>query len=104
MSPAPDACAIAVGAVSALGVGAAAYAGGPPGTPPRSAIARDPALVEAGLARPFAARAPADLGVELGPDRASDLLRAALDQVIAQLDASRPAWRSERIGVAIGTS
>src|SRR5580704_15286204 len=101
---APDACAIAAGAASALGLGAAAYAGGPPGAHALSAIARDPTLAAAGLARPFAARAPADLGAPPGADRAGDLLRAALGQVVASLDALRPAWRGERIGIAIGTS
>jgi 3-oxoacyl-[acyl-carrier-protein] synthase-1/3-oxoacyl-[acyl-carrier-protein] synthase II len=99
-----DAVAIAVGAVSALGLGAAAYEVGPAGAPARVAIARDPALAEAGLARPFAARAPADLGVDPTDDRATDLLRAALAQVIRDLDAARPGWRDERVGLAVGTS
>jgi len=101
---APDACAIAIGAVSGLGLGPDAYRAGGAGEPARTAIARDPVLVEAGLARPFAARAPADLGVAPGADRATDLLRAALGQALAALDDVRPGWRDERIGVAIGTS
>src|ERR1700757_3666787 len=100
----PDACAIAIGAVSGLGLGADAYRAGGVGEPARTAIARDPILVEAGLARPFAARAPVDLGVAPGPDRATDLLRAALGQALAGLDAARPGWRGERLGVAVGTS
>jgi 3-oxoacyl-[acyl-carrier-protein] synthase-1/3-oxoacyl-[acyl-carrier-protein] synthase II len=99
-----DACAIAVGAASGLGLGAEAYRGGAIGEPARSAIGRDPALVEAGLAKPFAARAPADLGVPSSGDRATDLLHAALAQAIRGLDEVRPGWRGERLGVAIGTS
>ena len=45
-----------------------------------------------------------DLGAPAGPDRATDLLRAALGRVVAQLDAARPSWRGERVGIAIGTS
>jgi 3-oxoacyl-[acyl-carrier-protein] synthase-1/3-oxoacyl-[acyl-carrier-protein] synthase II len=102
----PDACAVAIGAVSALGLGAEAYRTGPAGAEARSAIARDPALAEVGFLRPFAARAPqgAALGVEPGADRATDLLRAALGQALAGLSAVRPGWRGERVGVAVGTS
>jgi 3-oxoacyl-[acyl-carrier-protein] synthase-1/3-oxoacyl-[acyl-carrier-protein] synthase II len=99
-----DACAIAVGAVSGLGLGADAYRTGPAGAAARSAITRDPRLAAAGLLRPFAARAPADLGVLPGLDRAGDLLRAALSQALAGLDAARPGWRRGRVGVAVGTS
>jgi 3-oxoacyl-[acyl-carrier-protein] synthase-1/3-oxoacyl-[acyl-carrier-protein] synthase II len=99
-----DACAIAVGAVSGLGLGPAAYRVAIAGEPARSAIARDPALEAAGLAKPFASRAPADLGVAPGADRATDLLRAALGQALAALGEARPGWRSERLGIAIGTS
>lgn len=99
-----DACAIAVGACSGLGLGVDAYRGAELGAPARVAIARDPELAEAGLHRPFAARAPRDLGVSPGADRATDLLRAALAQSIAALDEVRPGWRGERVGVALGTS
>lgn len=99
-----DACAIAVGAVSGLGIGERAYDAAVAGEPARVAIARDPELEAAGLRRPFASRAPRDLGVAPSHDRATDLLRAALAQAIAGLDAARPAWRGERVGVAVGTS
>ncbi len=99
-----DACAIAVGAVSGLGLGVDAYRPGPAGAAARSAITHDPVLEAAGLRRPLAARAPAELGVAPGADRATDLLRAALAQALAGLDAARPDWRSERVGVAVGTS
>jgi 3-oxoacyl-[acyl-carrier-protein] synthase-1/3-oxoacyl-[acyl-carrier-protein] synthase II len=102
--PGIDACAIAVGAVSGLGLGVEAYRAAVDGAAARVVIARDEALVEAGLSRPFAARAPAALGVPAGADRAADLLHAALAQALAGLDAVRPGWRAERVGVAIGTS
>lgn len=104
MKPGPDACAIAVGAVSGLGLGPEAYRGAVAGEPARSAIRRDAELEAAGLTRPFAARAPAALGVIPGPDRATDLLRAALAQALAALDEARPGWRAERLGIAVGTS
>ncbi len=99
-----DACVIALGAVSGFGLGEAAVRPGEAGEPARVAITRDPLLEAGGLARPFAARAPADLGVAPSADRATDLLRAALGQVIASLDGIRPGWRGERLGVALGTS
>jgi 3-oxoacyl-[acyl-carrier-protein] synthase II len=99
-----DACAIAAGAVSGLGLGAGAYRTGPAGAPAESAITRDPVLAAAGLERPFVARAPAFLGLAPGLDRAGDLLRAALSQALAGLDVVRPGWRRERVGVAVGTS
>lgn len=99
-----DTCVIAVGAVSALGLGRDAYRAAIDGEPARCALNRDPALAAAGLAKPFAGRAPADLGVPASADRALDLLSSALTSVIQSLDAIRPDWRSERIGVAIGSS
>ncbi len=98
------AAAIAIGAVSALGTGRDAYATPAPGSAATVAIKRDPALEAALLKRPFAARAPMDLGDSTSDDRAVDLLMAALTGAIAGLDAARPAWRRERIGIAIGTS
>jgi 3-oxoacyl-[acyl-carrier-protein] synthase-1/3-oxoacyl-[acyl-carrier-protein] synthase II len=99
-----DACVIALGAVSGFGLGDEAVCPGPAGEPARSAIALDPALQAGGLARPFASRAPLALGVAPSEDRATDLLRAALAQVITTLDAHRPGWRGERLGIALGTS
>src|SRR5688572_12281883 len=98
-----DACAIAIGAVSALGVGATAYRTAVVGAPARGAIVRDEQLEAAGLARPFAARAPADLGPSLG-DRAAELLVMALAQAAAELDQVRSTWQTERVGLALGTS
>ncbi|WP_438014721.1 beta-ketoacyl synthase N-terminal-like domain-containing protein [Sorangium sp. So ce315] len=99
-----DACVIASGAVSALGIGPLACRVPDVGQPAPVAIAHDEELARAGLQRPFAARAPAALGPAPGADRATDLLKAALSQALATLDAVRPGWRGERVGIAIGTS
>lgn len=106
----PCAVAVAVGAVSAFGIGREAYHAGDPGEPARVAVGRDPALAEAGLVRPIAARAPTDLlgaSSEKSPvfeDRAAALLASAMGQLVATLDAVRPRWRDARLGVALGTS
>lgn len=101
---ASDAIAIAAGAVSGLGIGVDAYRSAAPGEHARCAIARDAELAAAGLKNPFAARAPADLGVAPSGDRAADLLLTALSQVTASLDDLRPGWRAERVAIAMGTS
>ena len=98
-----DARVIAVGAVSSLGVGEAAYDVAAPGQPARTCLSEDAMLLDAGLSRPRMARAPADLGVDSG-DRATDLLVVALERVCARLDACLPDWREQRIGVCVGTS
>jgi 3-oxoacyl-[acyl-carrier-protein] synthase-1/3-oxoacyl-[acyl-carrier-protein] synthase II len=90
---------VAFGAVSSLGEGRMAAPAGEPGAEARVAIARDPILAAAGLGRPFAARARVD-----GDDRATTLLARALSACAADLDAARPAWRGERVGVVLGTS
>lgn len=99
-----DACVIAAGAVSSFGLGDEATPAGAVGEPARIAISRDAVLEAAGLRRPFVARAPAAIGVAASSDRATDLLVAALAQVASALDAARPGWRRERLGVAVGTS
>jgi 3-oxoacyl-[acyl-carrier-protein] synthase II len=93
---------LAVGAVSALGAGDAAFAVGGPGDRPRVAIEHDDVLARAGFARPIAARVSAVL--PRAGDRATELLRAALEQCLARLGEVRPRWRECRIGLAIGTS
>ncbi len=101
-----DACVIAIGAVSAFGVGRAAYRVATPGESARVAIARDEELARAGLSRPFAARAPS-LAAGPGPapsDRAAALLATALGGAMRTLDEVRPGWRKERVGLAMGTS
>src|SRR5262245_24338639 len=99
-----DACVIAMGAVSALGTGSAACPAGSVGSKAEVAIRQDPELCSAGLRRPFSARAAEDLGVPSSGDRATDLLMAAVQQLSADLERARPGWKSERIGVALGTS
>jgi len=91
---------VAFGAVSALGEHRAAASAGECGAPARVAIGYDDELARAGLARPFAAR------VALGPvaNRAAVLLERALASCASELDVLRPAWRSERVGLILGTS
>jgi 3-oxoacyl-[acyl-carrier-protein] synthase II len=91
---------VAFGAVSALGEGADAVSAGESGIAARVAIARDEELARAGLSRPFAARA---LPVG-GDDPAAELLQRALSGCASELDAVRPSWRSERVGLVLGTS
>lgn len=102
--PLPCASAVAIGAVSALGVGDDAFRAGEPGEGARVAWRADGALAAAGLVRPIAARAPAALAGAAFEDRAASLLACALDQVVRSLDERRPGWRGERIGIAMGTS
>jgi len=91
---------VAFGAVSAFGEQRAAASAGELGAPARVAIRHDDELARAGLARPFAAR------VSLGPvaNRAALLLERALVSCASELDRVRPAWRSERVGLVLGTS
>ncbi len=91
---------VALGAVSAMGEGRAAAHAGTPGQPATIAIARDPELVRQGLGRPNAARvhrAPGDVG-------ATSLLWTALSACATELDAKRPGWRAERVGLVLGTA
>ena len=76
-----DACVIAAGAVSALGLGPDAYRVPAPGEPAPVAISSDAELSAAGLLRPYAGRAPVELGVSSSADRATDLLTAALQPI-----------------------
>lgn len=113
--PLSCASAVAVGAVSAFGVGPDAYRAAIPGEPARVAVGRDAILAAAGLARPVAGRAPDHLespsfqADRAMPDAASDdraraLLACAMDQLTRSLDATRPGWRGAKLGVALGTS
>jgi 3-oxoacyl-[acyl-carrier-protein] synthase II len=91
---------VAFGAISPLGAGAAAAHAGDVGTGARAAIERDAELQEAGLLRPFAARAwPLGAG-----NRVGDMLMGALKSCTAELDRVHPSWRSLRIGLVLGTS
>lgn len=96
-------CAIvAFGAISALGEGGEAVAVPAVGDEPRLAVARDEVLEQAGLTRPFAARAPV-ASVE-GTDRALTLLDHASNGCLDQLGRVLPGFRSLRVGIALGTS
>ena len=95
---------IAVGAVSAMGLSERAYEAGVVGEPARVVITRDDALAQAGLQRPFCARAVATTHAAQFEDRATALLFEALVQLGNSLDEKRPGWRQDRIGLALGTS
>ncbi len=95
-----DVAIVAFGAVSSLGEGASAVSAGVIGEAARLGITRDPELVDAGLARPFAARA----SIGAAEDRATALLERALTACVSDLDRVRPGWRRERVGLVLGTS
>jgi 3-oxoacyl-[acyl-carrier-protein] synthase-1/3-oxoacyl-[acyl-carrier-protein] synthase II len=92
---------LAFGAVSGLGEGRAAASAGEVGAPASVAIGADEELAQAGLARPFAARASR---AGFGDERAANLLERALVGCTANLDRARPGWRNERVGLVLGTS
>ncbi len=91
---------VAFGAISALGEGAAAVSAGESGAAARVAIQHDDELARAGLSRPFVGRVHA----VRGDDRAAALLARALVACGTHLDATRPGWRRERLGLVLGTS
>ncbi len=99
-----DACVIAVGAISGLGLAERAYDVGPIGQTAWVVISRDEELASAGLLRPFCARAVALPDAATFEDRATMLLSTALGQLVGKLDEVRPGWRDDRIGLAVGTS
>ncbi len=93
---------VAVGAISPLGEGEAAFHPGDLDQPVRCTIERDGAFVEAGFARPFAARAaqlaaPAELRV------ADRLLLHALGACIDQASAAG-LLQGKRVRLVLGTS
>lgn len=93
---------VAAGAVSALGDGAGAYSVGEVGESSRVAIAEDEALREAGLKKPFVARAA---GIrEKSADPAMVLLERATIMLVDSLNRVLPGWRDLRLGVSVGTS
>jgi 3-oxoacyl-[acyl-carrier-protein] synthase II len=95
-----DVAIIAFGAVSALGEDASAVSAGVVGDVARMGIGRDDELVRAGLGRPFAARAP----IGDAEARATAMIERALASCASELDRGRPGWRSERVGLVLGTS
>jgi 3-oxoacyl-[acyl-carrier-protein] synthase II len=88
---------VAIGAVSPLGEGGAAWSNGPIGAPAPQAIVRDAVLEAAGLRKPFAARARFRARAD-DEDRATAMLLRSLAQIEARLP------RGARIGVALGSS
>jgi 3-oxoacyl-[acyl-carrier-protein] synthase-1/3-oxoacyl-[acyl-carrier-protein] synthase II len=98
---------IAVGAISALGEGRDAYSVGELGERPKTAIAEDALLVQAGLKRPFCARAPESAKGGALPSvagRAQALLERAAGALVSELDEALPDWRKSRIALAVGSS
>ncbi len=98
---------IATGAISALGSGRAAYAVGGPGTKPVSVVEEAPWLRAAGLRRPRAALVGPPAIRERSAalvDPAAALLDVSVMELAAQLDRVRPAWRTERVAICLGTS
>ncbi len=95
---------VAAAAESALGSGRAAYDVGVAGDVPRSRIAEDARLRDAGFARPWVGRA-VTLGLEeAGVDPAEALLARAVRALVVALDAWQPGWRRCRVGLVLGTS
>src|SRR4051812_37727558 len=86
---------VAFGAASALGLGQAAFDVGGPGERPRRAWSTRAA------GKPFA-RVGACAAARA--DRPRALLELGLGQIVEQLTALDPGWRSRRLGVIIGTS
>jgi 3-oxoacyl-[acyl-carrier-protein] synthase-1/3-oxoacyl-[acyl-carrier-protein] synthase II len=86
---------IASGAASALGLGGAAYDVGAAGAAPQSALARRPG------GKPFG-RVAACVAPRQARPRA--LLELALAQLERELSERQPSWRTQRVGVVIGTS
>ena len=92
---------VARAALSGLGPGREATGVGKAGETARVAIAHDPELEIGGLARPLAARVRLDASDE---DRATTILKRVFSALTNDLDATRPAWRHERVGLALATS
>jgi 3-oxoacyl-[acyl-carrier-protein] synthase-1/3-oxoacyl-[acyl-carrier-protein] synthase II len=86
---------IACGAASALGIGRAAYDVGSAGAQPRTALA------ERGSGKPFG-RVSGCVAPRASRSRA--LLQLGLAQLERNLSEREPSWRSQRVGVVIGTS
>jgi 3-oxoacyl-[acyl-carrier-protein] synthase II len=93
---------VAFSAVSALGRGADAVCAGQVGNEARVAIKVDDELAASKLGRPFCARV--NVPIAEGEDRATALLRAAMDDIVSALDAGHPSWRERRVGLALATS
>ena len=92
---------VAVGAISALGRGPAAYSVGGAGAVPSCAARPDAELTVAGLGRPHCARAALPAA---GPARAEALLASAFDELTRDLEQHLPDWGTRALGLAVGTS
>jgi 3-oxoacyl-[acyl-carrier-protein] synthase II len=93
---------VAVGAESALGSGVAAYSVGPVGAAPTTRIVEDARLREAGLGKPFVARARPFARGTIDP--AAALLESAARLLVEELDTRFPLWTRERVALVVGTS
>jgi 3-oxoacyl-(acyl-carrier-protein) synthase len=91
---------VASGAISGLGEQSDACGVGPVGEAARVSIAYDEELAAGGLARPLASRAK----LEGKEDRATQVLKKSLALLFSELDAKRPGWKKEKIGIALATS
>jgi len=99
---------VAASAVSALGTGRSGFSVGEIGERPATAIAEDALLREAGLKRPYAARArlldtdPIEL--RTGRDRAERMLGRVASELVLELDRNLSSWRERRLLLCVGTS
>jgi 3-oxoacyl-[acyl-carrier-protein] synthase-1/3-oxoacyl-[acyl-carrier-protein] synthase II len=94
---------IAIGALSPLGKGEAAFDVTGLGAPAPVAVRRDEGLAQAGFARPFCARVD-DAHLAPAADRADALLDVAADLLLAELADTGVLEGRARVGIAIGTS
>jgi 3-oxoacyl-[acyl-carrier-protein] synthase-1/3-oxoacyl-[acyl-carrier-protein] synthase II len=95
---------IAFSALSGLGRGDAAIHVGEVGEVARVVTEPDEELAAAKLGRPFCARVPVKDLPRVGEDRATAILRAAMNDIAHALDACDATWRSKRVGLALATS
>lgn len=95
---------LASAAVSALGFGARLHRAAPVGERAESRVRTDAALAERGLSRPRVATVPAGLDDDGSLDPATRFLLAACQELLNELDARQVRFRTQRIGVALGTS
>ena len=93
---------VAVGAISPLGEGEAAFDPGALGQPARCAIEEDAIFLKAGFARPFAARA-AQLTANEAPHVANKLLLHALGACVNHVS-ELGLLQGKRVRLALGTS
>lgn len=93
---------VAFGAVSALGRGRDAVSAGEIGEVAANATKDDVELAASKLARPYCARVA--IATEPDEDRAAAILRIAWSDLVGDLDALDPSWRTKRVGLALASS